>query len=134
MYKPFPHTTDLQQMSDFENLLAIISKNPTIWIELKTLWQKEKLFIMNNFFFCHNTKFSKAVCFRGIKMRLYVANYSDIHLVIIICLSKWLMEGEKRGKSKWIELSAWWMKLFEKHVRNSQPAMAPGHLPISCMH
>ena len=24
------------------------------WIELKTLWQNEKLLIMSNFFFCHN--------------------------------------------------------------------------------
>ena len=54
---PFPHMTNLQQTT-----LNIFVKKWKIsiieWItndlKWKTLWQKEKLLIMSNFFFCYN--------------------------------------------------------------------------------
>ena len=52
---PFPHLTILQQTTlnifcqKIENLIEWIT-NEYKW---KTLWQKEKWFLLSNFFFCH---------------------------------------------------------------------------------
>ena len=56
---PFPHTTILQQTTlniicqKMENLYNWMDN---LWLKVekwKTLWQKEKLLVLSNFFFCH---------------------------------------------------------------------------------
>ena len=54
---PFPHTTNLQQMT-FENIYSRYGKSQemivTLLKKVESLWQKEKLLIMSNFPFNHN--------------------------------------------------------------------------------
>ena len=49
----------------------------------KTLWQKEKLLVLSNFFFCHYV-FKKAVCCRGVRKRLYDGGKGLINEITII--------------------------------------------------
>ena len=51
---PFPHTTILQQTT--LNIVCQKIENLYNWMDnkkWKTLWQKEKLHVLCNFFFCH---------------------------------------------------------------------------------
>ena len=59
VFNPFPHTTILQQTTlnifcqKEENLYNCIIEWITYDKKWKTLWQKEKLLDLSNFFFCH---------------------------------------------------------------------------------
>ena len=54
-----------------------------LWQKMeKTLWQKEKLHVLCNFFFCHYV-FKKAVCCRGVGKRLYEGMGQRSHYFII---------------------------------------------------
>ena len=53
---PFPNTTILQQTT--LNIFCLKIENlynwmDNLWLKWKTLWQKEKLLILSNFFLCH---------------------------------------------------------------------------------
>ena len=53
----------------------------------KTLWQKEKLFILSNFFFCHYVfkKPSAAEASESVYMRERVNSFSDIGIIPRFC-------------------------------------------------
>ena len=58
-FNDFPHKCTSNSADDIKNILAKMNKNSIykgfiIKIELKVLWQKEKLLMMSNFSFCHN--------------------------------------------------------------------------------
>ena len=57
IFKPFPHTTNLQKTTmrtSRQHYGMFHNGKCNYWIELKTLWQKEKLLVLSNFSFTHN--------------------------------------------------------------------------------
>ena len=56
-FNPFPHTINRlwnYQVKNIENLYKLIKWKYDYWIELKSLWQIEKLLIMSSFSICHH--------------------------------------------------------------------------------